>query len=76
VVEDGVSLADAKTIIMKRLRSFARRQEAWFRRDPRVTWFAADDPLLADKVLDWWLGTAATAGTSSTVGASWETAAQ
>jgi tRNA dimethylallyltransferase len=32
-------------------RRFARRQEAWFRRDPRITWLAADDPGLADHAL-------------------------
>lgn len=25
-------------------RRFARRQESWFRRDPRITWLPADDP--------------------------------
>jgi tRNA dimethylallyltransferase len=78
VVEDGASLATAKTIILKRLKSFARRQEAWFRRDPRVTWFPADDPRLADKVLDWWLGTAGAPGTVSfsARSVSWETASK
>ena len=28
-------------------RRFARRQEAWFRRDPRITWLPADDPAAA-----------------------------
>ena len=32
-------------------RRFARRQEAWFRRDPRITWLAADDPGVADHAL-------------------------
>jgi tRNA dimethylallyltransferase len=27
-----------------RTRRFARRQRSWFRRDPRIEWFAADDP--------------------------------
>jgi tRNA dimethylallyltransferase len=57
VIEDGRPLAGARTAILKRLKAFARRQEAWFSRDPRVTWFAADDPDLADRLLDWWLGT-------------------
>ncbi len=30
---------------------FARRQEAWFRRDPRVSWLAADDPGVAGHAL-------------------------
>jgi tRNA dimethylallyltransferase len=32
-------------------RKFARRQEAWFRRDPRITWLDADGPGLADRAL-------------------------
>jgi tRNA dimethylallyltransferase len=32
-------------------RRFARRQEAWFRRDPRISWLAADDPGVADRAL-------------------------
>jgi tRNA dimethylallyltransferase len=32
-------------------RKFARRQESWFRRDPRVTWLAADGPDLAERAL-------------------------
>jgi tRNA dimethylallyltransferase len=32
-------------------RRFARRQEAWFRRDPRISWLAADDPGVADLAL-------------------------
>jgi tRNA dimethylallyltransferase len=54
VVEDGLPLADGKVAILRRLRAFARRQEAWFRRDPRVVWFPADHPRLAAMVLDWW----------------------
>jgi tRNA dimethylallyltransferase len=27
-----------------RTRRFARRQRSWFRRDPRIEWFTADDP--------------------------------
>jgi tRNA dimethylallyltransferase len=33
-------------------RRFARRQESWFRRDPRVTWFPHDDPDLVARVVD------------------------
>jgi len=56
VVEDGESLADAKVAIMRRLKSHARRQEAWFRRDKRVTWLPADDPHLVEAVLECWRG--------------------
>lgn len=32
------SLAEAVASTVRRTRAFARRQEAWFRRDPRITW--------------------------------------
>jgi tRNA dimethylallyltransferase len=32
-------------------RRFARRQEAWFRRDPRISWLPADEPGLAGRAL-------------------------
>ncbi len=43
--------AETRAEILRRTRRFARRQEAWFRRDPRILWFdaAADD--LVDAVL-------------------------
>jgi tRNA dimethylallyltransferase len=37
------SLDDALDTAVRRTRSFARRQRMWFRRDPRITWFAAVD---------------------------------
>ena len=33
-------------------RRFARRQESWFRPDPRIHWLDYDDPWLADRALD------------------------
>jgi len=36
-----MSLDDAVTLAVRRTRRFAVRQERWFRRDPRITWFAA-----------------------------------
>jgi tRNA dimethylallyltransferase len=41
--------AAAETV--RATRRFARRQESWFRRDPRITWLTADDPDLADRAL-------------------------
>lgn len=32
-------------------RRFARRQDSWFRKDPRITWVAHDDPSALDRVL-------------------------
>lgn len=38
-------LADALDLAVRRTRRFARRQRAWFRRDPRIAWLDADaDP--------------------------------
>jgi tRNA dimethylallyltransferase len=33
-------------------RRFARRQESWFRPDPRIRWLAYDDPRLTERALD------------------------
>jgi tRNA dimethylallyltransferase len=42
------SLDDAIEAAVRRTRRFARRQRAWFRRDPRITWIAtAADPVAA-----------------------------
>ena len=38
-------MAAAVDAIVRRTRRFARRQRAWFRRDPRVTWVAGTDPV-------------------------------
>jgi tRNA dimethylallyltransferase len=37
-VEDGVPLEACLAEAVRRTRQFARRQAAWFRRDPRITW--------------------------------------
>jgi tRNA dimethylallyltransferase len=43
--KDQPTLADALDEAVRRTRAFARRQRAWFRRDPRITWLDADsDP--------------------------------
>jgi len=49
-VEDGVPLHEALAGTVRRLRAFARRQEAWFRRDPRITWFDATRAEVCDAV--------------------------
>jgi tRNA dimethylallyltransferase len=41
--------AAAETV--RATRRFARRQESWFRRDPRITWLAASDPGLPQRAL-------------------------
>ncbi len=53
-LEGGCSLEEAIVTTIRRLRQFARRQEAWFRRDPRVQWLPADDDWLVELVLKRW----------------------
>jgi tRNA dimethylallyltransferase len=49
---DGeTSLEGAIVTIERRTRVFARRQQAWFARDPRVHWLDADDPDLVARAL-------------------------
>jgi tRNA dimethylallyltransferase len=40
------TLQEARAETVRATRRFARRQESWFRRDPRVTWLDAGDDLL------------------------------
>jgi len=42
-VEGGVPLAEAVAEAVRRTRTFARRQWAWFRRDPRIGWVDTHD---------------------------------
>ncbi len=39
------TLAEAETATVRATRRFARRQESWFRRDPRVRWLDAAEPV-------------------------------
>jgi len=52
-VRGGISRAEAVALAVSRTRRFARRQERWFRRDPRIVWLdaAAGAEALADEVL-------------------------
>lgn len=45
------SLAEAIDQTKAATRRFARRQDSWFRKDPRVTWLSYDDPGLVEKAL-------------------------
>ncbi|WP_093259642.1 tRNA (adenosine(37)-N6)-dimethylallyltransferase MiaA [Thermostaphylospora chromogena] len=42
----------AKEETIRATRRFARRQESWFRRDPRVRWLPFDAPDLVDQAVD------------------------
>ncbi|MGH9302938.1 MAG: tRNA (adenosine(37)-N6)-dimethylallyltransferase MiaA [Acidimicrobiales bacterium] len=54
-----LSLDEALAEMRRRLRSFARRQEAWFRRDPRVVWLQASRPELCEAVTELWIAAGA-----------------
>ena len=43
--------AGAREEIVRATRRFARRQESWFRRDPRIRWLPADAPDLPGRAL-------------------------
>lgn len=45
------SLDAALDTAVRRTRSFARRQRMWFRRDPRIRWFAATNPASLEAAL-------------------------
>jgi tRNA dimethylallyltransferase len=46
------SLADAIEQTTVATRRFARRQDSWFRKDPRIVWVAHDDPDRVDKAIE------------------------
>lgn len=49
---DGeMSAEEAKAATAQATRRFARRQESWFRRDPRVRWLPYDAPDLVERAL-------------------------
>jgi tRNA dimethylallyltransferase len=49
-----LDLDDAIDLAVRRTRRFARRQRAWFRRDPRIAWLEAgsDEPGDANRLVD------------------------
>ncbi len=52
-VEEGIALDDAVAEAKRRTRAFARRQWAWFRRDPRIWWLDPHGDLLAQLLGLW-----------------------
>lgn len=47
-----LTLEEAKAKTVFKTRRFARRQDAWFRKDPRVVWVRWDDPDRVDRALE------------------------
>ncbi len=46
-----LSLDEARERTVTATRRFARRQDAWFRKDPRITWVGYDDPDRVERAL-------------------------
>jgi tRNA dimethylallyltransferase len=44
--------AEAKEQTAQATRRFARRQDSWFRKDPRIVWIRHDDPQLVDRAVE------------------------
>lgn len=53
-VNGETTLPAAMAVARKRTRRFARRQERWFRRDPRIAWFEAGSDEVVHEVEQWW----------------------
>jgi tRNA dimethylallyltransferase len=53
-LDGAMALDEALELARKRTRRFARRQQRWFRRDPRIEWFDAHQPDLVERVGNWW----------------------
>jgi len=47
-----LTLPEAKQRTVVKTRQFARRQDAWFRKDPRVVWVRYDDPDRVERAID------------------------
>jgi tRNA dimethylallyltransferase len=54
VLEAGTSTSkdDIRDAIVGATKRYVRRQESWFRADPRVTWFDASAPDVVDRLVD------------------------
>ena len=52
-LEDGVPLGQAVDEAIRRTRLFARRQWAWFRRDPRIFWLEPGSDLVGQLLERW-----------------------
>lgn len=51
---DGkISLEQALDLLRRNTRRYAKRQMTWFRKDPQIQWFSADDPQRVSRIEDW-----------------------
>jgi tRNA dimethylallyltransferase len=51
-LDGDLTLDEARERTISATRRFARRQDSWFRKDPRVVWVRYDDPERVGKALD------------------------
>jgi tRNA dimethylallyltransferase len=51
MLKGELSETEARERTAQTTRRFARRQDGWFRRDPRITWLPWDAPDLVDQAL-------------------------
>lgn len=51
-VAGEITLDEARERTVNATRRFSRRQDSWFRKDPRVVWIRHDDPDLVDKAVE------------------------
>jgi tRNA dimethylallyltransferase len=49
---DEIGEDEACELTVTATRRFARRQDSWFRKDPRIVWLPHDDPDLVDRVVN------------------------
>jgi tRNA dimethylallyltransferase len=53
-LQGDITEAQARQETVDATRRFARRQQRWFRRDPRIAWIRYDSPTAADEALAAW----------------------
>jgi tRNA dimethylallyltransferase len=46
------TLAEAIEATVRATRRFSRRQDSWFRKDPRVVWVQWDDPERVERAIE------------------------
>jgi tRNA dimethylallyltransferase len=51
LLDGEISEAEARERTAQATRRFARRQDSWFRKDPRISWLRYDDPRLIEQAL-------------------------